>query len=129
MTTIRTREYMREYRSRKDSTYRYMLVNLAAEILRQPGQSKFSRPQTDPSQVRRTLQIRSSLYQFLHHTLTPDRYMRNDPPPRTTFLEPRNIKLLTRKSVQRLRMSSTPAKESLGDEQLMLFIKAVHQYQ
>jgi hypothetical protein len=34
MTTIRTREYMREYRFRKDGTYKYMLMNLAAEILR-----------------------------------------------------------------------------------------------
>jgi hypothetical protein len=94
MTTIRTCEYMREYRSRKDSTYRHIFVDLAAETLRQPGQSKFSRPLTDPSRVRRTLRIRSSFYQPLYHMLTPDRYMRNDPPLRTTFFEPRNMELL-----------------------------------
>jgi hypothetical protein len=128
MTTVRTREYMREYRSRKDSTYRHMFVDLAAETLRQPGQSKFSQPLTDLSQVRRTLQIRNSFYQLLYHMLTPDQYMRNDPPPRTTFLEPCNIKLLIQKSVQLLRMSFTPARESLGDKESTLFVRAVHQY-
>jgi hypothetical protein len=54
--------------------------------------------------------------------------MRNDQLPSTTLLKQDNIKLLIQKSVQRFRMSFTPAKESFGDKESTLFIKGIHQY-